>query len=82
MILKLWPSNGNKIKMGMYKLWKGKRKKKIIDWYRFRLIKSSYILFQEWQYVFILLLQALWTLLEYENIITVFLDQQNYLKDY
>lgn len=58
------------------------REKKIIDWYRFRLIKSSYILFQEWQYVFILLLQALWTLLEYENIITVFLDQQNYLKDY
>lgn len=28
MILKLWPSNGNKIKMSMYKLWKGNRKKK------------------------------------------------------
>lgn len=27
MILKLWASNGNKIKVGMYKLWKGNRKK-------------------------------------------------------
>lgn len=30
MILKLWASNGNKIKVGMYKLWKG-NKKKLID---------------------------------------------------
>lgn len=30
MILKLWPSNGKKIKMGMHKLLKGNRKKSLL----------------------------------------------------